>query len=207
MLPSKPITFLGLSPLAQCLSSINRLAPALSYPQCPTSWTDQRFSCRAHLDNPSSRLAHSLASQSDIAYRIGAAFSAKGKKFNTKQDLYTFDHRQRSSKKQPFTGRPASGQDAFFISNVGAIGSMAFGVADGVGGWSESGIDSADFSHALCRYMAKHAQDNTQEQKLGAQALLHLGFEDVVENKTISGGGSTACIAVGHSDGLVEVAK
>lgn len=84
---------------------------------------------------------------------------------------------------------------------------MAFGVADGVGGWSDSGIDSADFSHALCRYMAKHAQDNTEEQKLGARDLLHLGFEDVVADKTIPGGGSTACIAVGHSDGHLEVAK
>lgn len=207
MHPSKSISLLGFSPIIQCSLGTIRLAPALSYHQCPASWTEHRFSSRVHFDNPSSRLAHSLASQSNIAYRLGAAFSAKGRRFNTKRDIYTFDEDRRSLEKQPFTGRPASGQDAFFVSNVGAIGSMAFGVADGVGGWSDSGIDSADFSHALCRYLTQHARDNIEEQKIGSQALLQQGYADVVADESISGGGSTACIAVGHSDGHLDVAK
>ncbi|KAL8772279.1 MAG: hypothetical protein Q9209_002491 [Squamulea sp. 1 TL-2023] len=138
---------------------------------------------------------------------IGSAFSAKGRKFNTRQDLFSFDLSRQSSEKQPFTGRPASGQDAFFISGIGGGNSVAFGVADGVGGWDASGIDSADFSHALCRYLAKNAKENSEEQRLGARDLLSQAFTDVVADQKISGGGSTACVAVGNSTGHLEIAK
>ncbi|KAL8688020.1 MAG: hypothetical protein Q9218_005963 [Villophora microphyllina] len=204
---SNSIGFLGLSPLVHCSLNTCRIAPPIFYQQCPAPWADHRLSPHWHTNTQSYRLSHTSAQQSNIAYRVGAAFSAKGRRFNTKQDLYTFNFDRRSSEKRPFTGRPASGQDAFFVSNVGSSGSTAFGVADGVGGWSDSGIDSADFSHALCRYLTKNARDNAEEQKLGAQTLLQQGYVDVVADKTIPGGGSTACIAVGHADGHLEVAN
>jgi protein phosphatase PTC7 len=50
--------------------------------------------------------------------------------------------------------RPVSGQDAFFISRVGKSKDVAFRVADGVGGWDDTNIDPADFSHQLYDYMA-----------------------------------------------------
>ncbi|KAK9827359.1 hypothetical protein WJX81_000872 [Elliptochloris bilobata] len=40
------------------------------------------------------------------------------------------------------------GEDAFFISSVGG---GAFGVADGVGGWQESGINPAEYSRTFMR--------------------------------------------------------
>lgn len=86
---------------------------------------------------------------------------------------------------------------------------MAFGVADGVGGWSDSGIDSAHFSHGLCQRMIEVAENaNTSTEKtLGAQKLLQKGYDAVVADETIAGGGSTACIAVGRDNGNLEVAK
>ncbi|KAL8712496.1 MAG: hypothetical protein Q9220_003344 [cf. Caloplaca sp. 1 TL-2023] len=199
----KTIGLLGLSPLATCSLNSCRSASLISYQQCPAPWTDFR-SARSQTNI---QFSHTSATSSSITYRIGAAFSAKHRKFNQKQDIYTFNATRQSTEKQPFTGRPASGQDAFFISTVGKGSNTAFGVADGVGGWSDSGIDSADFSHGLCRYLAQSAKDYEDDQNLGARDLLSRGFEDVVADESIPGGGSTACIAVGQADGTIEVAN
>ncbi|KAL8853017.1 MAG: hypothetical protein Q9221_002165 [Calogaya cf. arnoldii] len=207
MHPSKTLGLLSVSPLVHCSLNTCRLTSVLSYQQCPAPFNDCRPAGRSHLNFQSTRSTHALGSSATVAYRIGAAFSAKGRRFNAKQDLFLFDSTRQSSEKQPYTGRPISGQDAFFISSVGNGPSAAFGVADGVGGWDASGIDSADFSHALCRNLAKNAKENPEEQRLGARELLSQAFTDVVADKEIIGGGSTACVAVGNSTGHLEVAN
>lgn len=106
------------------------------------------------------------------------------------------------------TGKPASGQDAFFSSNVGHSGNVAFGVTDGVGGYLDRGIDSAHFSHGLCRNLAKAARESGElAARLTARDLLEKGYDKVVTERQIRGGGSTACVAVARSNGSVEVAK
>lgn len=106
------------------------------------------------------------------------------------------------------TGRPGSGQDAFFTSRVGDSSHVAFGVADGVGGWSDSGIDSAHFSHGLCRYMAKSAREAGEPaETFTVRELLQKGYDGVVADRTIPGGGSTACVAVAGNNGNLEVAN
>ena len=80
---------------------------------------------------------------------------------------------------------------------------MAFGVVDGVGGWEESGIDPADVAHSLCDYMADAAArypygfEKLQKgsNSLRPVELLDLGYEKVMANEAITGGGCTACIA------------
>lgn len=206
MLPSKTLGLLSVSPLVHCSLNTCRLTPVFFYQQCPAPCNDFRSAGRTHCNFQSTRSSHASAAATSVAYRVGAAYSAKGRRFNTKHDLFSFDPSRQSSERPPFTGRPASGQDAFFISSIGNSSSAAFGVADGVGGWDASGIDSADFSHALCRNLATNAE-NTGEQKLGARDLLSQAFADVVADKDIIGGGSTACVAVGNSTGHLEVAK
>ncbi|KAL8752107.1 MAG: hypothetical protein Q9184_005840 [Pyrenodesmia sp. 2 TL-2023] len=152
-------------------------------------------------------MSHSLAKSSSITYNVGAAFAGKDWNFAGKKNTFSFDPSGQSTDQQPFTGRPTSGQDAFFISNVGNGSSTAFGVADGVGGWVQSGIDPADFSHGLCRYLVKNAKDSPGNDRLGARELLERGFQDVVSDEKITGGGSTACVAVGDSFGYLEVAN
>ena len=109
----------------------------------------------------------------------------------------------------PFTGRPSSGQDAFFVSRIGNSSNTAFGVADGVGGWSDSGFDSAHFSHGLCQWMARTAEtmEEREAKKLGPRELLRTAYSGIVEDNMIEGGGSTACVAVGRGDGNLTVAK
>ncbi|KAL2361568.1 hypothetical protein RJZ56_005525 [Blastomyces dermatitidis] len=102
-----------------------------------------------------------------------------------------------------------SGEDAFFVSKVNDEPSaVAFGVADGVGGWSESGVDPADFSHALCSNMAQAALEwNSKLEKVRPRALMQAGYERCKADQSIFAGGSTASIGIAHNDGRVELAN
>ena len=86
---------------------------------------------------------------------------------------------------------------------------MAFGVADGVGGWADQGIDSADFSHGLCQAMAKVARglQSSDPEDLWPQFILGNAYREIVREGNINGGGSTACIATGDEEGNLTVAK
>ncbi|KAI0817806.1 protein serine/threonine phosphatase 2C [Xylaria sp. FL0064] len=150
--------------------------------------------------------------QQKFTYDAAAAFSAKQKKFDPRHHVFHFNpyNRIRTDKKRHKSGRPASGQDAFFISRVGNTDGIALGVADGVGGWEESGVDPADFAHSFCDYMASAAhehQPNGGETPLAARALMQRGYDDVVKDRSIHAGGSTATVAVADEDGKLEVAN
>ena len=216
MLPLKSIGLLGLTPILQ--SSACRFAPLFSQqdlrPHCfPNSpFSDLKYSSRSS-SPPTSYRSHSTAalqptSQPGFKYRVGASHSAKGLRFDPKRDHYAYDPTRPTGGKR-ITGRPTSGQDAFFISKIGNGTSVGFGVADGVGGWADSGIDSAHFSHGLCEHMIEAAEstNSTEERTLGAGKLLQIGYDGVVADRSITGGGSTACVAVGKDDGSFQVAK
>ena len=156
------------------------------------------------------RLSSTSTSSPSFSYRIGASFSAKGRRYNSKQDIFALNS---VPEKVIYTGRPKSGQDAFFATNTGPSGRInkrskaAFGVADGVGGWAESGIDSADFSHGLCESMASFARENTSATRNDPQDLLERAYTEIVNKGDIIGGGSTACVAVADEKGSLSVAK
>lgn len=87
---------------------------------------------------------------------------------------------------------------------------LVFGVADGVGGWDDMGIDSADFSHGLCARMAAVAATRNEERdgRLGAEEMLQRAYDMVLDEGQVLGGGSTACVAVARGrEAIVEVAK
>ena len=145
-----------------------------------------------------------------FSYRIGASFSAKGRRFDPKTDVFTFNNQtQITSEQDVFTGRPNSGQDAFFVSKAGNSSNVAFGVADGVGGWADQGIDSADFSHGLCQGMARIARElhSPDKKDLWPQYILGNAYQEILREGKIGGGGSTACLATGDEDGNLKVAK
>ena len=215
MLAARIVTILSVAPTLQC--SACRYAPF--YAQKSLAWQALPSSVRlAHAPKLSRRMYSAStpsqplptkASDSTFSYRIGASFSAKGCRFNPKEDIYTFDHsRAPSSEKDIYTGRPESGQDAFFVSDTGKSNGVAFGVADGVGGWSDSGIDSAHFSHGMCKWMARIASNGSIAGKDPTpEVLLQTAYDSLVEDGEISGGGSTACIAVGNPNGTLRVSK
>ena len=81
------------------------------------------------------------------------------------------------------------GEDSYYISDT----SKSVGVADGVGGWSEWGIDSGAFSRELMRG-CKEAADIGMKNPID---ILRSGFQRVQ-----SQGSSTACIVCLRDDTL-----
>lgn len=152
--------------------------------------------------------------------------SGKGRRFHPLKNAYNFDPSLSdaigvSNDKNPTIrrkARPDSGEDAFFVSRVGShrqaqqspddAGAVAFAVADGVGGWTESRVDPAEFSHGICGYMASTALGwDESAEKLRPKQLLQSGYDQVVADPSIKAGGSTASVGVALPDGRVELAN
>ena len=88
--------------------------------------------------------------------------------------------------------------------------SIALGVADGVGGWSDSNIDSAIFARSLCDNMAQTVGSSAGEFSIennNSQDLLKVGYNAVMRDPNVIGGGSTACVAIAHGNSSVNIAK
>lgn len=101
-----------------------------------------------------------------------------------------------------------SGEDAFFMSHVASSNRYAiFGIADGVGGWQNQGIDPSKFSHGLCRYMAEGTGRPEKEGDLAPVNLLQRAYDLVLGDKKVHAGGSTAVVARMEPQGTMEVAK
>ncbi|KAF2132577.1 5-azacytidine resistance protein-like protein azr1 [Dothidotthia symphoricarpi CBS 119687] len=164
--------------------------------------------------------SHSASTTPHFSYHVAASYSAKQDRFNADANLFTrplYDPAKSKTTdlktcKQSIDQRKRvrSGQDALFFSQVGNTEATTFGVADGVGGWVESGLDPADFSHGLCEYMACFARSwphGSNATSLHPRDLLQVAYDQVTDDETIEGGGSTACLAVAEPDGNVEVAN
>lgn len=84
------------------------------------------------------------------------------------------------------------GEDAHFISNTGG---GALGVADGVGGWQESGVNPAEYSRTFMRIACSYLEGSDGEQP---DADWHLvdpkGAMDVAHQRTKVAGSATACV-------------
>eukprot|EP00199_Chlamydomonas_sp_CCMP681_P002432 CAMPEP_0119108012 /NCGR_PEP_ID=MMETSP1180-20130426/12991_1 /TAXON_ID=3052 ORGANISM="Chlamydomonas cf sp, Strain CCMP681" /NCGR_SAMPLE_ID=MMETSP1180 /ASSEMBLY_ACC=CAM_ASM_000741 /LENGTH=385 /DNA_ID=CAMNT_0007093571 /DNA_START=92 /DNA_END=1249 /DNA_ORIENTATION=- len=88
------------------------------------------------------------------------------------------------------------GEDAYFVSDVGG---GAMGVADGVGGWAESGVNPADYSRLLmkiaCAYLegkdqfANDGVDRHESPLIDPRGALNAAHEN-----TKVPGSATACV-------------
>ncbi|KAF9574189.1 hypothetical protein EC968_007284 [Mortierella alpina] len=122
--------------------------------------------------------------------------------------------KQKLQAAHPHPGKVDAGEDAFF--HVSTPSRVALGVADGVGGWSELGVDPALFSWALMNNAENIARltdsapveadmevssgkalatDLHREKKiLDAQTILDGAYTELVQSGTVEAGSSTACI-------------
>lgn len=145
-----------------------------------------------------------------FTYGIAASFNAKDHRYNPNTHVFNFNpYNAITARRKNKRSRPASGQDAFFMSRVGESADVAFGVADGVGGWIDSGVDPADFAHGFCDYMAYAANTHQTGAKtpLSARSLMQIGYDSILKDETVMAGGSTACVALARADGTMEVAN
>lgn len=155
-------------------------------------------------------------------YNIAASYVAKHKKFISDQNSCDFKRdntdisylksltRQQHQKLHK-DDRPKTGQDAFFVSQVGQTQDVVMGVADGVGGWEDMNVDPADFSHGLCYYM-KHIASIYEKEEWGgsdlhAGSLLRRGFDELCQDQSVKAGSSTACVAVAKDNGVLDLAN
>lgn len=157
-------------------------------------------------------------------FNVAASYIAKDRPYDPSTHVFHFNPYNRVQRPDPArsskASRPDSGQDAFFVSRIGdSPGSVALGVADGVGGWMESGVDPADFSHAFCGYMAAEAHEHTSPEDapppknkmtttLTARELMQRGYDAACRDPTIHAGGSTAIVGLlDGARGVLEVAN
>ena len=147
-----------------------------------------------------------------FTYRLAAA--AAGKKAPPRQpksgqDFWSYTSTQ-SNQTPPYlrSSKPDSGEDAFFATTVGGNKhNVAFGLADGVGGWQDQGVDPSVFSHGLCGLMAGTAYLDEGLEQLRPQNLMQIAYDAVIGNPRIVAGGCTASLAVADGEGGMETAK
>lgn len=168
----------------------------------------QRFS---YLWAPAAtRWQSQAAPAAPFSYRLGASSCSKKSSLRPPDNGKTLFNSSLLHRDPSFFTSVArhSGEDAFFMAHIAKSNRyVAFGIADGVGGWTESGVDPGKFSHGLCRYMADKTSRPEQVDDLRPQKLLQHGYDQVHADSKIEAGGSTACIAAIEPDGSVEIAK
>ncbi|ORZ18744.1 phosphatase 2C-like domain-containing protein [Absidia repens] len=91
--------------------------------------------------------------------------------------------------KQLKVGKVDAGEDAFYHTCTPS--GLSIGVADGVGGWADVGVDPALFSWTLMNNAAAAAKD---ENSLDAHHILDTAFHQLQEGGKVEAGSSTACI-------------
>ncbi|KAL0071415.1 Protein phosphatase 2C 7 [Marasmius tenuissimus] len=124
------------------------------------------------------------------------------------------------ARKKPWFSKDA-GEDFFFIQE-----GVAFGVADGVGGWVDSGVDPSLFSQSLMYHAHRYCRNawagepevdptldyEEREQvegwELTPYACLDLAYGGVLREKFVEAGSSTACLlSLNASSGLLRSAN
>lgn len=160
--------------------------------------------------------SYSSSSPPPFTYRLAAAASAKRsppRPARPGRDYWLYSSTQtHTSPPYVRSTKPDAGEDAFFMATVGANAHhVAFGVADGVGGWQDSGVDPSDFSHGLCGLMAGTAhiyEGLEQDGKVPRpQDLMQTAYDAVIGNPRIVAGGCTASLGVLDGNGGLETAK
>lgn len=195
----------GLSPYRLSTSS----SPSTNRMSLPTRQSRSFYTSRPVRSKVQSAIPH-------ISLHIAAASSGKQRKYDPEKSTIDFPHGPESAIGLQGAGnvyakrrsRPDSGEDAYFATSVGSDpNTVAMGVCDGVGGWSEQGINPADFSHGMCAYMAEHALRTKDSQMLHPKKLMHVGYDEILADNQVRAGGATACVAVADGTGRIRVAN
>ncbi|KAJ1981252.1 Protein phosphatase 2C 7 [Dimargaris xerosporica] len=100
----------------------------------------------------------------------------------------------------PYQALPAEngGEDALFHTQHAASGQFAFGLADGVGGWTREGVDPAVFSKRLLGNIYNHVAEVKLEPNatLAPVSLLEHSYDRINRERNPRLGSSTALVGV-----------
>lgn len=119
-----------------------------------------------------------------------------------------------------------AGEDFFYVQDMRNQSGVSLGVADGVGGWAESGVDPSLFSQALMYHAHRYSSsawpgepeiDPTQEYEEREEVegwellpgnCMQLALEGVLRERAVLAGSSTACIVnLNASSGVLRAAN
>ncbi|KAJ6581554.1 phosphatase 2C-like domain-containing protein [Mycena capillaripes] len=119
-----------------------------------------------------------------------------------------------------------AGEDFFFHVDMKNKSGVSFGVADGITGWLESGVDPALFSQALMYHAHRYSRNGwagepeidptlTYEEReqmdgweLTPYECMDLAYGGVLREKSVEAGSSTACIiTLNSANGLLKAAN
>ncbi|KAG6897566.1 hypothetical protein C0992_000154 [Termitomyces sp. T32_za158] len=120
----------------------------------------------------------------------------------------------------------SAGQDFLFVQAMRNNSGIAFGVADGVGGWEESGVDPSLFSQALMFHAHRYSRnawagepeidptldyeerEEVEGWEMTPYECLDLAYGGVLREKFVQAGASTAClVTLNASSGVLRSAK
>jgi protein phosphatase PTC7 len=145
-----------------------------------------------------------------FTYGISASYCSKENHYDPVKNVSQFNaYNAIAAPLKPPQQRPASGQDSYFVAPVSQTSDIALGIADGVGGWIDSGVDPSDFSHGFCEYMAytAYTSNTIDSAPISARRLMQRGYDLICKSGKVRAGGSTACIGLLSSSGSMEVAN
>lgn len=134
--------------------------------------------------------------QSFSQYNVAVAFQPKDRE---EHNLFKKKH----NKPSPALLSP-TGEDNLFVSKESNDGSIAVGVADGVGGWSEAGYDSSAISRELCALLKGNFEQNNN---LAPKEMLTQAFSQILQSPKVEIGGTTACVGILTADRKLKVAN
>jgi protein phosphatase PTC7 len=157
-------------------------------------------STSVHITQSSNRLAITYPSSAiRRTVHLVTASSGYSSHDNDENEYLTKARQTNSSKEQRTNQTNVYGDDAFFVTKH-RLGDF-LGVADGVGGWREHGIDPSLFSSSLME-ACKSLIDNKliDLNPLTLKELLSKGYKQLLEDKQCIIGSSTACIVALHNE-------
>jgi hypothetical protein len=157
-------------------------------------------SSSVHITHSSNRLAITYPSSAiRHAVHLVTASSGYSNHDNEENEYITQTPQKTSSIEQRTNQTNVYGDDALFITKH-RLGDF-LGVADGVGGWREHGIDPSLFSRSLME-ACKSLIDNKliDLNPLTLKELLSKGYKQLLEDKQCIIGSSTACIVALHHE-------
>ncbi|KAF9227935.1 protein serine/threonine phosphatase 2C [Gyrodon lividus] len=119
-----------------------------------------------------------------------------------------------------------AGEDFFYHTEMRNGSGVALGVADGVGGWVDSGVDPSLFAQTLMYHAYRYSRDSwagepeidpTQDYEVRERVegwemtpyeCLELAYHGVLREKLVQAGSSTACLlSLNTSSGVLRTAN
>ncbi|KAI5475487.1 5-azacytidine resistance protein [Pseudohyphozyma bogoriensis] len=96
-----------------------------------------------------------------------------------------------------------AGHDFLAVVPGKSEGELTVGIADGVGGWEDSGVDPSHFAQGLMF----HVKEAVEAGEKDPRQVMEKGYAGVLKEEDILAGSSTACVATFHPDGLFRAAN